>query len=271
MRFPGFVRSAAGTLLVAALGACAPLSLEDERSLGADFARNFEHRTELVRDLAVTRYISAIGTRLLEQAGPQPFTYRLKVVPNGNVNAFAAPAGHIYLYTGTILKARNVSELAGVIAHEIGHVAKRHVARNFNRAIATNILRQAGTAAARIAAGADAGRATAALGGLAAMGYLNTFSREAEHEADAFALGLLYHAGYDPRGLVSFFETLQSEKGGLAPGFLSSHPAISVRIANARALIERLPHAVGLEIEDGGRLQQVQRRLRQAAASLVRH
>lgn len=271
MRFPGFLRSAAGALLLAALGACAPLSVDDERSLGADFVRDFEHRAELVRDPTVTRYVSAIGTRLLEQAGPQPFTYHFKVVPNNDVNAFAAPAGHIYLYSGTILEARNVSELAGVIAHEIGHVVKRHVARNFNRAIATNILRQAGAVAAEIAAGADAGRATAAVGGLAAMGYLNTFSREAEHEADAFALGLMYRAGYDPRGLVSFFETLRREKGGsTTPTFLSSHPATSVRIANARKLIEGLPRGVGLETEDGGRLRQVQRIIREGAGSLVR-
>ncbi|MDE0212513.1 MAG: M48 family metallopeptidase [Deltaproteobacteria bacterium] len=271
MRFPGFLRSAAGALLLAALGACAPLSVDDERSLGADFARNFEHRTELVRDPTVTRYVSAIGTRLLERADPQPFTYYFKVIPNNDVNAFAAPAGHIYLYTGTILRARNVSELAGVIAHEIGHVVKRHVARNFNRAIATNILRQAGTAAVEIAVGTDAGRATAVLGGIAAMGYLNTFSREAEHEADAFALGLMYRAGYDPRGLVSFFETLQSEKGRSTPTFLSSHPKTSVRIANARKLIERLPQGVRLEAEDGGRLREVQRILRQGAGKRGRN
>ncbi|MCY4489176.1 MAG: M48 family metallopeptidase [Deltaproteobacteria bacterium] len=272
MRFPGFVRSAVGTLLMAVLGACAPLSVEDERSLGADFSRNFELRTELVRDATVARYISAIGARLLEHAAPQPFSYRFKVVPNDDVNAFAAPAGHIYLYTGTILAARNVSELAAVIAHEIGHVAKRHVARNFNRALATNILRQAGAAAAQIAAGAEAGRATAALGGLAAMGYLNTFSREAEHEADVFALGLMHRAGYDPRGLVSFFETLQKEKGGgSAPSFLSTHPATAVRIANARKLIEGLPPGVRLEAEDEGRLRQIQRILRQGARKPRRH
>lgn len=265
MRSPGLIRSAAGALLVAALGACAPLSVDDERSLGADFARNFEHRTELVRDPTVTRYIAAIGTRLVEHAGPQPFSYRFKVISNDDVNAFAAPAGHIYLYTGTILKARNVSELAGVMAHEIGHVVQRHIARNFNRAIATNILRQASAAAAQLAAGADAGRATAALGGVAAMGYLNTFSREAEHEADAFALRLMHRAGYDPRGLVSFFETLQGQKGGSAPTFLSSHPPTPVRITRARELIEQLPRGVRLEANDGGRLRQVQRILGHAA------
>lgn len=265
MRSPGSIRSAVGALLVAALGACAPLSVDDERSLGADFARDFEHHIELVRDPTVTRYVAAIGSRLLEQAGPQPFTYRFKVVRQNDVNAFAAPAGHIYLYTGTILEARNVSELAGVMAHEIGHAVKRHVARNFSRAIATNILRQAGAVAAQVAAGADAGRATATLGGVAAMGYLNTFSREAEHEADAFALRLMHRTGYDPRGLVGFFETLQGQERGSAPSFLSSHPATSVRIAKARELIEQLPRGVRLETDDGGRLRQVQRILRQGA------
>ncbi len=270
MRFTGPIRLALGALLVALSGACTPLSVEDERSLGADFSRDFERRTEVVRHPAVTRYVSAIGARLVAQAGAQPFTYRFKVVANEDVNAFAAPAGHIYLNTGTILKARNVSELAGVIAHEIGHVAKRHVAHNFNRAIATNIVRQVGAAAAEIAAGANAGRATAVLGGLAATGYLNTFSREAEHEADAFAVGLMYRAGYDPRGLVSFFETLQGEKGSSVPTFLSSHPATSGRIAYTRALIEGLPPGVHLEVEDGGRLRQIQRILREAAGEQER-
>ncbi len=267
MRFPGTVRSALGSLLLVAtfLGACAPLSVDDERRLGADFSRNFEQNTDLVRDPTVARYISAIGTRLLRQAGPQPFTCTFQVIPGREVNAFAAPAGHIYLYTGTLLKARNVSELAGVIAHEIAHVVKRHVARNFSRAIATHIVRRAGAAAVRMAAGTGAGRATAAAGGVAAMGYLNTFSREAEHEADAVALDLLYRAGYDPRGLVSFLETLRQEKGRSAPGFLSSHPATSARIANLRERIERLPPGVRLEAEDGGGLQRIQRILREGA------
>ena len=265
MRFTGVFRSAVGALLAMVLGACAPLSVEDEGSLGADFSRDFERRAELVRHPAVTRYVSAIGARLLAQAGPQPFSYRFKVVSDLDINAFAAPAGQIYLYTGTILKARNVSELAGVIAHEIGHVARRHIAHNFNRAIAAQIMRQAGALAAELAVGANAGRATATLGGLAATGYLNTFSRESEHEADAFAVRLMYQARYDPRGLVSFFETLQGEKGETAPRFLSSHPATSDRIANTRALIERLPPEVPLELEDGGRLQQIQRILRESA------
>ena len=252
-------------LLAITAVACAPLSVDQERRLGADFSRDFMRRADLVRNPAVTRYVSAIGERLLRHAGPQPFTYRFHVVARNEVNAFAAPAGHIYLYTGTVLRARNVSELAGVIAHEIGHVAQRHVASNFNRAVATNILHQFGVVAAELAAGPEAGRAAHTVGGLAAMGYLNTFSREAEHEADTFAVRLMVRSGYDPRGLAAFFETLRKDGEGSAPRFLSSHPATSDRIANTRKMIEGLPRGTPLQTEDGGRLQEIQRILRETA------
>ena len=254
-------------LIICALlaAACAPLSVDQERSLGADFSRNFNRRTALVRDPAVTRYVSAIGARLLKHAGPQPFTYRFHVVPKAEVNAFAAPAGYIYINTGTILKARNVSELAGVMAHEIGHVARRHVANNFNRALATNLLREVGVVAAEITAGPEAGNAARNLGGLAAMGYLNTFSRDAEREADAFAVRLMWKAGYDPRGLATFFETLKKKGGRSVPGFLASHPAPSSRIAGTRRLIEGLPRGSRLERHDDGMLQRIQVLLRETA------
>ena len=258
-----FIRAVGAAVAVLLAVACAPLSVDQERSLGADFSRDFRRRADLVQNPAVTRYVSAIGERLLARAGPQPFTYRFNVVAREEVNAFAAPAGHIYLYTGMLLKARNVSEVAGVIAHEIGHVARRHVANNFNRALATNILHQVGIAAAEIAVGPEAGRAAHTLGGMAAMGYLNTFSREAEHEADAFAVQLMFAAGYDPRGLTSFFEAIREEGGRSAPSFLSSHPAPSARVANTRRMIEGLPGGTPLQVHDRGELQRIQRILRE--------
>ncbi len=247
-----------------------PLSVDQERSLGADFSRSFNRRADLVRNPDVVGYVSVIGERLLREAAPQPFTYRFHVVARDEVNAFAAPAGHIYLYTGTLLKARNVSELAGVIAHEIGHVARRHVAKNFNRALTTNILHQTGVMVAELAGGPEAGRAIHALGGFAAMGYLNTFSREAENEADAFAVGLMFRSGYDPRGLVTFFETLRKEGGRSAPSFLSSHPATETRIANTRKVIAQLPEGSALQTWDGGKLQQIQRILRKGGHGVRR-
>ena len=251
--------------LALAAGACTPLSVDEERSLGADFSRTIERRANFVRHPEVTGYVTAIGRRLLEHAGPQPFDYRFHVVSRKEINAFAAPAGHIYLHSGLLLKARNVSELAGVMAHEIGHVAKRHIAHNFKRALATNIVHHVGVVAAELAAGPEAARTAHRVGGLAAVGYLNTFSREAEHEADAFAVQLMFKAGYDPRGLATFFETLRKEGKRSAPAFLSTHPTPASRVATTREMIRRLPEGAPLEVGDGGELQRIQGILRQIA------
>ena len=116
------------TLLAAPLAACASLSVDQERQLGLEFEREMRSQLRLVRDRTVNRYVTEIGEEILKAAGPQVFEYRFYVVDDHDINASAAPGGAIYINTGTILKARNVSELAGVIGHEIGHVVERHVA-----------------------------------------------------------------------------------------------------------------------------------------------
>jgi len=228
-------------LLLTALVACSPISMNQERQLGAEFAREIQREGKVVRDYGIKQYVNEIGQRLLRAAGPQPFRYQFNVIAENEINAFAAPAGYIYINTGTILRARNVSELAGVIAHEIGHVVKRHVAQNYNRAQTTSALHQIGIMAAGMAGGQAAASLANAAGGVVGMAYLNSFGREAEREADSFAVPVMARAGYDPRGLVTFFETLKSEGGPSAPSFLSSQN--------------------NLQITDGGRLRRVQRRI----------
>jgi predicted Zn-dependent protease len=183
------------------------------------------------------------------------------VVEDDDINAFAAPAGHVYIHTGTILVAENVSELAGVIAHEIGHVARRHIAQNYNRQRNMGIGHQAAVLAAGIFGGGAAATAAKLGGGLAAMAYLNSFGREAEMEADTFAVETMPRAGYDPNGLVTFFETLRLESGDRPADFLSSHPATADRAEAARALIAAQPPTEGLAAHDNGRLEIIQRRI----------
>lgn len=250
--------------------ACSSLSVEEERDFGADFSRDFNGRTALLQDSTVIQYVSAIGERLLKHAGPQPFAYRFYVVPKSTINAFAAPAGYIYINTGTIVKARNVSELAGVIAHEIGHVARRHIANNFTRAVTMNVFRQVGIVAVEAAGGSLAGSAARVVGDWAAMGYLNTFSRKAEHEADSFAVKMMSKAGYDPRGLTAFFEILSAEGRSSVPEFLRSHPMTSARIAKTREMIQRFPTGTLLQTHDNGELQEVQRILEKTVAKRMR-
>lgn len=243
------------------LGGCAPITVNQERQLGAKVSREIQREGKVLRDYAVVEYVNDIGNRLLRAAGPQPFRYRFNVIGDDEINAFAAPAGYIYVNTGTILKARNVSELAGVIAHEIGHVVKRHIAANYNRAHTTSAMHQIGVMAAGIAGGQAAASLANAAGGFASMAYLNSFGRDAEREADVFAVRVMARAGYDPRGLVTFFETLKEESGPSASGLLSSHPATAERIADTNALIRKTSLPDNLEIADAGKLRRIQARI----------
>jgi predicted Zn-dependent protease len=115
---------------------------------------------------------------------------------------------------------------------------------------------------AGVAGGSTAAGAVNLLGGVAGVAYLNTFGREAEADADAFAVDVLPRAGYDPRGLVSFFDTLAREGGSGGPSFLSSHPAPKDRIQATSARIAAAHLPAGLEVSDDGRLEIIQRRIR---------
>jgi predicted Zn-dependent protease len=252
----------AGPMAVLLLGGCATLTVPQEKELGEEFSREIRREVTLLRDSLVTGYVERIGHDIVAAAGPQPFAYHFYVVDDDEINAFAAPAGHIYVHTETILMARNVSELAGVIAHEVGHVAKRHIAQNYNRQRNTGIAHQGAVIAAGVLGGSTAAGAANLGGALAGTAYLNKFGRDAERESDAFAVEVMPRAGYDPIGLVTFFKTLRSETGSGGASFLSSHPATDERIEETRRLIEALPPRAGLRVDDSGRLEIIQQRIR---------
>jgi predicted Zn-dependent protease len=250
-----------GALLL--LVACGPITLSEEQRLGYQFEQQMRSELPLVHDRVINDYVRGMGRDIVDAAGPQPFDYKFFVVEDREINAFAGPAGHIYINTETILRARDASELAGVIAHEVGHVARRHIAHNYNRQRNTKIGTDIVTAAAGIVGGGMMANAASLGGGLAGMAYLNSFGREAEMEADAFAVDVLPRVGYDPMGLVTFFQLLQGEdagKGGV-PTFLSSHPATEDRVESTREAIEALPADPSLKVGDGGRLEIIQRRI----------
>jgi predicted Zn-dependent protease len=255
--------AAALAAALALLPGCGTLSVEEEQQLGAEIARDARKELRFVREEVVVKYVDQIGRGLVKAAGPQPFQYHFHVVDDEVLNAFAAPAGYVYVNTGIILAAANVSELAGVMAHEVGHVALRHIAKNYNKQRGAGILYQLGALGAAIFL-PGAGAAAAQLGGqLAILGVLNSFSREAEAEADAFAVQVMPKAGWDPQGLVSFFQTLSQEtKGGRPPEFLSSHPTTESRIEATAKLIRDSNLPEGLHDSDAGKLEIIQRRIR---------
>ena len=252
----------AGLIAVSLLGACGTLTVPQEKRLGEEFSREIRREVVLLRDSVVTGYVERIGQEIVRAAGPQPFAYHFYVVDDDEINAFAAPAGHIYLHTETILMARNVSELAGVIAHEVGHVVKRHIANNYSRQRNTGIAHQGFVLAAGVLGGSPAAGAANLGGALAGTAYLNKFGRDAERESDAFAIEVMPKAGYDPIGLVTFFKTLRSESGSGGASFLSSHPATDDRIEESRLLIAALPPRNDLRVHDSGRFEIIQQRVR---------
>jgi predicted Zn-dependent protease len=262
-------RATAVALLALWLPGCGALSVPQEQALGEEFILQARREVDLFTEKVVVAYVEQIGRLILRRSPPQPFDYHFYVVEDPNINAFAGPAGHVFVHTGTILKARNLSELAGVIAHEIGHVAERHIAENYNRQRAAGTLHRLGVMAASLVGGQIAAGAMNLGGGLAAVAVLNTFGRDAERQADAFAVQALMAAGIDPSGMVSFFELLGREGGSGAPAFLSSHPAPAERIENTRTQIAALGPLRGLRTTDGGRLEIVQRRIQLLTRSAV--
>jgi predicted Zn-dependent protease len=255
-----------GLAWLAVLPACTTLSVEEEKQLGHQAQREVRGHFQMMRDKVVVNYVRDLGAKLASSAGPTPFEFRFWVVEDEEINAFALPGGAIYVHTGVLTKAKDVSEVAGVLAHEMGHVTARHVAKLYRRQRNTGIGAQVLAMAIAILTGnpyiANAGGMAS---GVAATAYLNTYTRDAEREADARGVDTLVRAGYDPRGMMSFFQTLQHESEGRGmkpPQFLSSHPATEERIQNVAAAIRAKHLSDDLKRTDNGKLEIIQERIR---------
>ncbi len=242
---------------------CGTLSVEDEKELGHQYQRQIREEITLMRDRVVVNYVRSIGAQLAAASPPSPFEFRFYVVEDESLNAFAIPGGAIYVHSGIIQKSHNASELAGVMAHEIGHVTSRHIAKRFPQRRATGIVANVAAIAIAILTGnpyaAQAGQAGV---GIAAQAYSASFTREDESEADELAVETLIKAGYDPQGLITLFQTLKTEeKGFRPPQFLIDHPATQERIDHVSAEIRANAPPPGLRKDDGGKLEIIQKRI----------
>lgn len=232
------------TLAVAAGGCSRPermnlpgtlASVDSDRETGFAFDRELQKRLPLVHDLEVLEFVDRLGQRLVDDLGDQPFDYRFRVLPDPSLNAFAVPGGYIYLHSGTILEAGSVEELAGVLAHELGHVKGRHSARMAKDAAIPSLL----ATLVGVAASAASGDATPMIAAQAANVAIQLqYSRQYEDEADRLAVDFLARSGMRSEGLVRFFERIQVEQRKLPPGqvppYLYSHPAVENRIDGVR-------------------------------------
>ena len=210
-------------------------SIEKEIAMGKQYAQEIERQAKLVDDPTITEYVNRVGQNLVRNSDVKvPVT--IKVIDSEDVNAFALPGGFFFVNTGLLMKARNESELAGVMAHEIAHIAARHGTKQATRGQIANLatiplIFMGGWAGYGIRQGASI---------LVPMGFL-TFSRAFEEEVDLLGLQYLYKSGYDPVGFVDFFEELQSlekKKPGTMAKVFSTHPLTDDRIKNAQKNIQ---------------------------------
>jgi beta-barrel assembly-enhancing protease len=214
-------------------------SLDKEIGLGKQLAQEVERQAKVIDDPIIAEYVNRVGQNLVRNSDAKvPFT--IKVLDTEEVNAFALPGGFFFVNSGLILKADSEAELAGVMAHEIAHVAARHGTRNATR----GEIAQIGMIAASIALpyGWTGYAIRQGMGLAIPIGFL-TFSRSMESEADYLGLQYMYKAGYDPTAFVDFFEkiqTLEKKKPGSVAKVFSTHPMTDDRIKKSQDEIQTI-------------------------------
>ena len=233
-------------------------SIPREIALGKQLAQEVERQAKIVDDPIVSEYVNRLGQNLVRNSDAKvPFT--IKVIDSTEVNAFALPGGFMFVNTGLILKADNEAELAGVMAHEIGHVAARHGTKEATRGALVNyatipLIFLGGWAGYGIQEAASA---------MIPISFLK-FSRSMESEADLLGLEYMYKAGYDPESFVDFFEkieTLERTKPSAVSKVFSTHPMTEDRIKAAQKNIQQLLKARPEYVIDTSEFEDVKARL----------
>jgi predicted Zn-dependent protease len=214
-------------------------STEKEVRMGREAAAEVDRQAKFVDDPLITEYVNRVGQNIvLHSDAKVPFT--IKVIDSDEVNAFALPGGFFYVNKGLILAADNEAELAGVMAHEIAHVAARHAVENQTKASLLEYAALGGS----IFLGGIPGMIYQNTAGIGLLGIFMKFSRGAEEEADRLGVQYMYAAGYDPGAMATMFEKLEAKnkkKPGLISRAFSTHPAPPDRRASALALAARFP------------------------------
>src|SRR5437762_12250225 len=236
-------------------------SPERDVEVGQQSAAATQQQLPLLNDAQVNAYVNRIGRRLSQNAGGPNFNYQFRVVNASDINAFALPGGFVYVNRGVLDNARNEGEVAGVLAHEISHVALRHGTHQASKAY----LAQAGMSILGGILGGKVGQGTAdiinAVGGIGLNALFLKYSRDLETQADVRGSQILAASGYSPVDMVNFFRTLESVDKSKKTNWMSDHPAPPDRI-NRIEQEARLLHVAQNPTTNVAGLQSVQSRLR---------
>lgn len=205
------------------------ISRQDEAQLGQQINQQLLRRgMQLYRDPEVNRYVNRVGQRLADESEYTRAPYKFQVVKDSRINAFATTGGYVYVTTGLLEAADNEAQLASVMAHEIGHIASRHLIEQMQQtAIARGLLSASGLS-----------RSTAVNLGVE-LAFNRPNSRQDEFEADRIGLKIMREADYAESAMPAFMKKLLKKSS--TPTFLSTHPAIRDRISNLEQLIRQSP------------------------------
>lgn len=225
-----------------------PFTFQQEIDEGRKAAQQISKQMPLLPNSSpVTKYIQQLGAKLVRYAPGHKWPYNFHVVDSADINAFALPGGPIFVNLGTIQAADTEAQLAGVMAHEISHVALRHSTCNMAKEQKQVPFWQLGQVLAGVLLGGAAGNIAASGIGFGAQTLFLRYSRDAERQADELGTYILYKAGYDPRGMVQFFEIIESKYGKGGAQFLSDHPNPGNRtqyVSQEIAQLPRNPHPI---------------------------
>ena len=228
--------------LTLTLGACG-ISQQQEVQMGAQYAAQIDEQLPLVTDPEVNRYVNVLGDSLARLADSRDLDWTFRVVDASEVNAFAVPGGFIYINRGLLERTQNMSQVAGVLGHEIAHVTERHSVKQMQKAQGANI----GVTLACILTNVCGGQAAGTLINVAGTAVFARFSRQDEAEADREGVRNVVRAGIHPEGIPEMFEILMAERqsnpSGLEAWFLT-HPLEEDRVRATRAQIQQIDPAI---------------------------
>jgi len=222
---------------------CQALTIEEERAMGKKFKLELDKHLELTKNQSIQGYIDRAGKNITSQIENKLFDFNFYIYKSSDPNAFAIPAGYIYISTGLITLAENESELAGVLSHEIAHVMARHIAERIEKESKLNIATLAAILAGVFLGGGQASGAVGAFSIATAQTLSLKYSRENEEEADRLGINYLTKAGYDGSGMIGFLKKLKRHRleSFQVPPYLLTHPEVEKRIDYLDLMLMRLP------------------------------
>jgi predicted Zn-dependent protease len=235
-------RILAGAVLAVTVAGCG-VSTQQEMALGAQYSQQINAQLPIIQDPEVNRYINVLGDSIAGLTSRGDLEWHFFVVNSAEVNAFAVPGGYIYVNRGLIERAKNLSELAGVLGHEIGHVVKRHTIKQMQQQQGAQVGVTLGCVLLNVC-GTEIAQAGINIAGSAIFA---KFSRDDETQADEVGIDNVVRAGISPKGIPEMFQILLDERQanpGAVELWFSTHPTEESRISDTQAIINRIDPAI---------------------------